>query len=218
MIDLHGKTKEIVTPKKEGEIPYPAEACTIESLWPKAKRLNLLSRGRHKPIRTPIAFSALVLAAMALMWLTHLVAPIYLENERLKDIESKIKAGKSRVKEVEALGKAVTALENEIASINAFKEQRPTSVNILKELTATLPKTAWLTRARVTMSTAEIEGYAAAATELLSKLEASKYFRKAEFASPTFRDPKANSDRFSIKMEIKGIKDIKAIPNENTKK
>jgi hypothetical protein len=52
----------------------------------------------------------------------------------------------------------------------------------------------------------DIEGYAASASELLPKLEASKLFQKVEFASPTFRDVKMNSDRFVIKMEIEGIK------------
>jgi hypothetical protein len=31
------------------------------------------------------------------------------------------------------------------------------------------------------------------------------HFRKAEFASPTFRDARMNADRFNIKMEIEGI-------------
>jgi hypothetical protein len=65
---------------------------------------------------------------------------------------------------------------------------------------------------RVTETTVEIEGYASSATELLPKLEASKLFRKSEFASPTFRDARMNADRFVIKMEIKGVKKPAAEP------
>lgn len=34
------------------------------------------------------------------------------------------------------------------------------------------------------------------------------YFKKAEFSSPTFRDTRMNADRFNIKMEIEGVKEI----------
>ena len=108
------------------------------------------------------------------------------------------------VKKVETLKKEVDALESEVSTINSFKKGKPIALQILKELTAILPKSAWLTRARITDTTVEIEGYAAAATELLSKLEASPYLKKVEFASPTFRDVRLNSDRFVIKMEIEG--------------
>jgi len=59
---------------------------------------------------------------------------------------------------------------------------------------------------RITQTTVELEGYASSATGLLPKLEASQYFKKAEFASPTFRDTRMNADRFNIKTELKGVK------------
>jgi general secretion pathway protein L len=105
-------------------------------------------------------------------------------------------------KKVEELKKEVDTLEGEIASIRDFKKDRPMVLQMVKELTTVLPKNAWLTRLRITDSTVEIEGYAASATELLPKLETSPLLKKVEFASPTFRDARLNSDRFVIKMEI----------------
>jgi Tfp pilus assembly protein PilN len=78
---------------------------------------------------------------------------------------------------------------------------------ILKELTITLPKTDWISRFKVSDSGITIEGYAESATRLLQKLEASRYFKKVEFISPTFRDTRLNMERFSMKMEIEGIKE-----------
>ncbi len=93
------------------------------------------------------------------------------------------------------------------------------SLNLLKELTTILPKNTWLTRARITDTTVEIEGYASSATELLPKLEASKYFKKSEFASPTFRDARMNADRFIIRMEIQGVKKSQeGVKSKNGKK
>ena len=78
-------------------------------------------------------------------------------------------------------------------------------LDLLREMTRVLPKNAWLSRVRFTESTVEIEGYAASATDIVPKLEASGYFKKVEFSSPTFRDVRLNADRFLIKMEIEGL-------------
>jgi Tfp pilus assembly protein PilN len=79
------------------------------------------------------------------------------------------------------------------------------TLDILKELTAIVPKNAWLSRVRVSETNVDLEGYAASASGLLSKLEASSFFKKVEFSSPTFRDTRMNADRFNIKMEIEGV-------------
>jgi Tfp pilus assembly protein PilN len=90
---------------------------------------------------------------------------------------------------------------------------------ILKELTNVLPKTVWLTRTRITDTAVDIEGYAGSATEIISKLEASQYFKKVEFASPTIRDTRLNSDRFVIKMELEGIQKTEGeAPKDGKKK
>jgi general secretion pathway protein L len=117
---------------------------------------------------------------------------------------------------VEALKKEIEELNSEVLKINSFKENRTMSMDILREFTTVLPKTVWLTRAKITETTIDMEGYAGTATELLQKLEASKYFKKVEFASPTFRDTRLNMDRFIIKMEIegKGKDEVKGFKNE----
>jgi hypothetical protein len=73
-----------------------------------------------------------------------------------------------------------------------------------------------LTRLKITDKTVDIEGYSASATEIILKLENSKYFQKVEFASPTFRDPRQNNDRFVIKMELKSNNNKQA-PRAETK-
>ncbi|KFZ44673.1 hypothetical protein DS62_07295 [Smithella sp. SC_K08D17] len=94
-------------------------------------------------------------------------------------------------------------ISSDIKTINNFKKHSIPTIDVLKELTKILPDKAWLTRVRVTEDSVELEGYAASATAIISKLENSKYFQKAEFASPTFRDQKQNNERFVIKMELK---------------
>jgi Tfp pilus assembly protein PilN len=147
----------------------------------------------------------LILLLLA-MWILYLISPLRIEEKRLQEIDRQISLRKEEVKKTEALKKEIESLADNIATINDFKHNRVLSLNILKELTTLLPKNAWLTRTRITDKMVEIEGYSASATGLLPKLEASTYFKKAEFASPTFRDARMNADRFNIKMEIEGIR------------
>lgn len=189
-----------------GEIPHEAVGGVLESLWPKARGLNLLTRGIQKRVKTPVALSVILVAAILVIWGVSIFIPVGVEEKRLAQIQSEIAARKEEVRKVEALKKDVEALEKEISVVGNFKGARPMNLDLVKELTGVLPKKTWLSRLRITGTTVEIEGYATSATELLPKLETSKYFKKVEFASPTFRDVKMNSERFNIRMEIEGVK------------
>jgi Tfp pilus assembly protein PilN len=129
------------------------------------------------------------------------VVPLQIESRRLALIDKQIAQTKGEVKKVETLKKEMEALTRERNMISDFKNARRMSITLLKELTVIVPKDAWLTRVRISENQINIEGYAPSATLLVPKLEASPFFKKVEFAAPTYRDPKLNQDRFQIKME-----------------
>jgi Tfp pilus assembly protein PilN len=203
---------KIKSPSSQKEISYAALGGVIEYLWPKAKSLNLLKKGLHEKQKTPFSLTIVLMLIIFAMLVLYMVAPLRVEKKRLEEIDQQIILRKEDVKKVEALKKDIDTLNEEVSTIRNFKEKSPMALDIIRELTTILPKTTWLTRIRITETTVNIEGYAESATGLLSKLEASKYFKKAEFASPTFRDVRQNADRFIIKMEIEGVK------NETIKK
>jgi len=196
---------KLMLPGPPSEIPYAAIGGVLESLWPKAKGLNLLKKGQYKRPKIPVTLSVILLLALSILWILYLIAPLKIEGKRLKEVDHQIMIRKEEVKKVEALKKEIEALKGEILTIETFKGSRPMALDIFRELTNLLPKNTWLTRMRITETTVDIEGYADSATGLIPKLEASKYFRKAEFASPTFRDAKLNAERFVIKVELEGI-------------
>lgn len=208
--------KRILLQKDSAE---EATGGVIESLWTKAQGMDLLTGGLHKKVRPPIVLTSLLLIALLTLAVVYFAAPVSIEKKRLEEIESQIRAKKESIRKVEALKKEVEELASEVAAINSFKGTKPMALNILKELTAVLPKTAWLTRVRITETNVDLEGYASSATELLPKLEVSQLFRKAEFASPTFRDARLNADRFNIKLEIEGArKEEPAVKEEAARK
>ncbi len=177
----------------------------LESLRTRYRGLNLLDKGIHQRERTPLALTALLLIGLAGLGLFAMAASLQIETKKAEAIEQEIAARSAEVKQIGALQKERAALEKEINAIEEFKTTRPMVIDLFKELTLVLPKTAWLARIHVTDATVAIEGYAASATDLLPKLESSRYFKKVEFSSPTFRDARMNADRFAIKMEVEGL-------------
>lgn len=188
------------------ELPFTALGGVLESLWPKAGKLDLLGKGMQKRSRAPMAVTAFLLLVMIATGISCLVAPLRIEKIQGHEIDRQMALIKGEVRKAEAIKKEGDLLAGEIATINSFKQNSPMALAILKELTTILPKSAWLTRVRIAETTVDIEGYASAAAELLPKLEASSYLKKVEFASTTTRDQRLNADRFAIKMEIKGLK------------
>jgi len=200
-------------------ILYTAAGGVMESLQPGYQKLNLLSKGLHERAKTPMGLTVVLVLLLIVLWIVYQLAPVQLETKRLAEIDRQIKLHKSGVKDWEALKNQIDAINSELETIKDFKENRPMTLTILKELTAVLPPSAWLTRMSIVQSTVNIEGYTtSSASELLSRLEASKHLGKAEFASPTFKDLHMKADRFNIKMEIRGIKEGKGAPHKDEKK
>jgi len=187
------------------DIPSGATGGMLASLWDRARPLNLLSKGFQVTKKTPITITVILLVIACCLAFVYMMVPLQREEKILQEVDKQINARKEEVRKVESLKKEIDGLSHDIAVIKGFKEAKPMSLVLFKELTSLLPKTVWLTRVRITDTTADIEGYANSATEIISKLEASNQFRKVEFASPTIRDTRLNADRFVIKMELEGI-------------
>jgi Tfp pilus assembly protein PilN len=189
--------------KERKQIPYTAIGGILESLWPKSWGMNLLTRGLRLKSNPPWVITLLLVLTLGGLVGIYWATPVEIETKRLHTIEKQITLKKAEVKKVEVLKKEIDLVFGEISLVNDFRQSKPLCLNILKELTALLPKNSWLTRVRVFESQVSIEGYSPSATLLIPKLDGSKLFKKVEFAAPTFKDPRQNMDRFQIKMELK---------------
>lgn len=205
-------------PLPHEEINAAAVGDVIQSLGPEANGLNLLKKGRHEKQKTPVALTILLTLAIVSIWIFYLIAPLKIEEKRLQEISAQIVLKKEEAKKVEALKKEAESISEKIIAIDNFKHDRVMTMDVLRELTSILPKNAWLSRARIASSSVDIEGYAGKATELLPKLEASKYFRKVEFSSPIMRDARMTAEKFNIKMELEDTKNNETGNIKNEKK
>lgn len=188
---------------KQENIPWEPVCMLYEALSNGARSFNLAPGAERR--RSPFIATLVLVALLVAMMVPYVVVPLEMEKRKIGEIEHQITARKKDVRAVEAMRKDIDLVQSEIDEIDRFKRSRPMALNVLKELTTLLPKTVWLTRTRVTEQTVEIEGYASSATSLLSLLEESNLFKKVEFASPTVKDTRLNSDRFVIRMEIEGF-------------
>jgi Tfp pilus assembly protein PilN len=183
------------------EVSFTALGGLLSLLWNKAGGINLLTRGKRTRFRTPFWLTIPLLLVLGALIGIYWIIPVQMETRRIALIDKQIAQTKGEVKKVETLKKEMDALTRERNIISDFKNARQMSIAFLKELTVVIPKDCWLTRVRISENQINIEGYAPSATLLVPKLEASPLFKKVEFASPTYRDPKLNQDRFQIKME-----------------
>jgi len=178
--------------------------------------LNLAARGR-RTAETPVMATAVLAVIVAALGSLLLVSPLQLEGKRIDELDNQLTLRKDEVRKAEAVRREKEAVESEITRINDFRHSRPMTVAVIKELHSLLPKNAWLVRLHITDAAVEIEGYAGSASEVLQKLEESRYLKKIEYASPTFRDSRLNADRFALKADLVIAVSGKAA-NENTKR
>jgi Tfp pilus assembly protein PilN len=191
-------------PKGNKDLSYVAVSGLIETITADENEINLLSGKARQPKKTPLFLTIVLLALIFSIGMFYFIAPVVIGQKTVEEIDREITTLKPEMKKVEALKKEADTLLAEVATINNFKKQTASSLNVLKEMTSILPAKTWLTHLRIADPAVEIDGFASSAAEIIPRLESSKYFQKVEFASPTFRDSRKNTDRFVIKMELRG--------------
>jgi len=208
-------------PKGNKDLSYVAVSGLIETITADENEINLLSGKDKQRRRAPLFVTVALFALILSIGMFYFIAPVVIGQRTVEEIDREITALKPEMKKVEALKKEADTLSSEVTTINNFKKQNVSSLNIVKEMTSILPAKTWLTHLRIADPAVEIDGYASSAAEIIPRLENSKYFQKVEFASPTFRDSRRNTDRFVIKMELEGenrAKKTDEIGKKNEKK
>ncbi len=190
-------------PEQRRELSAGALGGALGAFSESSDSIDLLAKKDRSNPQMPWLSSVLLLIPILAIAVFCLLAPVHFQQQKIDALGRHIQTLKPEVRKIEALQSEIDLLESDIEAINHFKRQNDLTMNVLRDMTTTLPPRSWLTRLRITDAAAEIEGYSASATDIILKLESSKYFQKVEFGSPTFRDPRLNTERFVIKMELK---------------
>jgi Tfp pilus assembly protein PilN len=163
------------------------------------ERINLLPAELIQPEES-VGLRELGLAAAVITLAAFLAGAIAVKN---------VQVSSALASELSRLDPLVTAVSRQEAETRALAEKVKTlesargasTLEYLRELTAVVPKTAYLTTFRYRNDRLEVDGIADKASELISILEKSRYFKNVEFTAPTTKYLQTK-ERFSLRMGL----------------
>jgi len=101
------------------QISYEAAGGVIESLWPRARGLNLLNKGHVTTEKFPLTPTIILAAGILAMWLLSFVSPIRVEGTRLEEMDRQIAMRKDEARKIEALKQFLQQFEGPSANKKA---------------------------------------------------------------------------------------------------
>lgn len=187
----------------------PAFGLGMEVLWEVPIRINLLPKEtRKKPSRIG-HYTLIGLVALLLLFGAAWGGGTLLRQQmRLGAMEEEIERLSSEVVTVSKTQERIREIEDNLQALKAIRGGNPLTLDVLRELTQTIPETAWLTDFKLTEKGIQLSGYAESASELIPLLEASPLFEDVVFLSASTRDPRREQERFHIGLSLVSLKEL----------
>ncbi len=117
----------------------------------------------------------------------------------------------NRVAELRQEAAATDALRGEVETLlkrnrglPLRKQNAPTLLAVLEELSRVLPDRTWVADLRLDGDKLSLVGYSGSASALIAVIEESDLFKGAEFASPVTPDPTLRAERFHLVATVGG--------------
>ena len=98
---------------------------------------------------------------------------------------------------VQKIRDEASSLEARLAYLEDFRTKRGSVIELLRELTERIPKSAWISNMTISDKGVEIEGYADSASELIPLLDTSPMFKDVGFLSSITKS-REGKERFRI--------------------
>lgn len=163
---------------------------------------NLLPRHlRKKRRRTGLYLAGFLGLAVVLLSLAWGISAVVRDRIVVHGLEKEIAALKPDVLSVQQIQQEAETIAKEIESLNALQQADFSKLAILKELSALLPPSVWLSTVRCYKNELQLTGYADSASDLIALLDGSSLFYASEFTAPITRD-REGKESFKIKTKI----------------
>ncbi|MBF0517384.1 MAG: PilN domain-containing protein [Nitrospirae bacterium] len=180
-----------------------AAAAVLTDCKRTTKGVNLLSMGEVQRKSLPIALTIILSIIIIVLFTLSLYIPVWNDQKAVADIDKQIKALRPDYERLTALQKDTKKIDGDLAVLNSMMSKRVLVLELLRELTVTLPQDTWLARIITTEKDVNLEGYAVNASALIGTLENSKFFKDVGTTSTTFKDARMGKERFQIKAALK---------------
>ncbi|MBS3963127.1 MAG: PilN domain-containing protein [Methylomonas sp.] len=142
---------------------------------------------------------------IALLGLANLLVPVWMDAQAVDRISAEIKALDKQAKAVETQQQEIDALVDETRKLIAIKQQSPSLLRVLDELSRLLNDDTWLTNFQYSDKHLQIQGQSPSASALIGILEASEFFTHVSFVSPLTQDKATGRERFQISMDVNAV-------------
>jgi len=167
----------------------PAYGLALKGIRNVPTNINLMPLGlRKKPNKAGqyimlVLSLLLILSAMAWGGGDILFKRVYFGklNEKISQLEVQVAT-------IEKTRKSVEEVENQIDYLNTIYNGNASALDILKDLSERVPKSAWLKKFSLSEKGVTIDGWAESSSELIPALESSPLFKDVSFKSSITRD------------------------------
>ena len=167
--------------------------------------INLLPEGRATRKGTPGLRRNLALAGLtAVLLVAALAIPLWQMHQAAQSLEQEVQAARKEALQTTAL---VDQLDSGVAQLRFLLEKKlstPSVIDVLDEMTRTLPDGTWLTSFQMDGDKITIQGESEVASDLIARIEDSPRFEKARFLSSVTHNQYSKTDRFQIGTETVG--------------
>jgi general secretion pathway protein L len=128
--------------------------------------------------------AAPLVAALILLGVAALFAPLLFRYKKLNSIEGEIELLQPDVSYMEELKREAGEIQGGLEQLRAAGSGGWPVLSLLKELTKIIPEDTWVTNLVYKNDTVEITGYSSSASALIPIIERSPFFTGVEFTAP----------------------------------
>ncbi|HIJ39563.1 MAG TPA: pilus assembly protein PilM [Deltaproteobacteria bacterium] len=167
----------------------PAYALALKGIRDVPTDINLMPAALRKK---PNKAGQYVMLALAMLLILSAMAwgggDIFSKRVYLGKLNETISQLETQVATIEKSRKGIKDVENQIDYLNALYSKSMSALDILKDLSERVPKTAWLRKFSFSEKGVTIDGWADSSSELIPALESSPLFKDVSFLSSITRD------------------------------
>jgi Tfp pilus assembly protein PilN len=176
----------------------PGLLALAVAIGPRNPALNLLPAEARlwTPSREQLV-SAGIIGVTALLGLALALTHVVKTERHLDRLSQEIRRLDPEVKTVERLASELGQKRRLLAALRAAEDGRIPALPVLRELTETLPQSAWLQGLTMDRQGVELVGQSDGASALIPLLEASNRLERAEFTSPVTKTQ--NKEQFRLR-------------------
>jgi general secretion pathway protein L len=165
-------------------------------------RLPLASNGASGRRRIVYRLPTALLAIAALLLAAGVYVAFNKQRAQIGALEREVAGARKEAEESRRLQEEIQQLSREGTFIIDQKQARPPIVQVLAELTHTLPDDTWLYRLRLMNQELQTFGYSPNASAMIGHIENSSLFSNAQFRAPLTRDQRVDAEQFHIAFQV----------------